>query len=531
MRRAFLVCSVLILLLIAGVSTLFPPIAWSLVIIGPIILIGLYDMLQKSHAILRNFPIAGHFRFIFEAIRPEISQYFIESDTNGVPFSREQRSIIYQRAKKELDTVPFGTKYNVYETGYEWVNHSLQPIHLDPKDLRISIGGPDCRQPYLASLVNISAMSYGSLSKNAIQAFNLGAKIGNFAHNTGEGGISPYHLESGGDLIWQIGTAYFGCRTEEGDFSPENFRKRVSTPNVKMVEIKISQGAKPGHGGILPAAKLTPEIAEIRDVPLGQDVLSPPAHSAFKTPIELLEFIAKLRDLSDHKPIGFKLCVGKRREFIAIAKAMVKTGITPDFITVDGGEGGTGAAPLEFTNCLGAPLTESLIFVHNTLKGYGLRDQIKIISSGKITSAFHLVKHLALGADACNVGRGMMMALGCIQALKCNSNHCPVGVTTQRPELVAGLVVSDKSQRVANYHAEMIKSTSEFLGAMGLTSPSELHPWHIMRRTDPTETKHYGEIYEFLKNGDLLDEQHLPATYRRAVLAASPDAFTHTSPD
>ncbi len=531
MRRLFTLASISVLILIAAVSTVFPTVLWSLVIVGPIILIGFYDMVQKSHAVLRNFPVAGHFRYLFEAIRPEIAQYFIESDTNGVPFSREQRSAVYQRAKGVLDTVPFGTKHDIYEVGYEWVNHSLRPLHLDPLDLRITIGGPDCTQPYSASILNISAMSYGSLSKNAVRALNLGAKMDGFVHNTGEGGISPYHLENGGDLTWQIGTAYFGCRTPEGDFCPETFKERVSVPNVKMVEIKLSQGAKPGHGGILPAAKLTPEIAEIRNVPLGQDVLSPSAHTAFSTPIELLEFVVRLRDLSGGKPIGFKLCVGKRREFLAIAKAMVQTGITPDFITVDGGEGGTGAAPLEFTNHLGAPLMESLIFVHNSLVGYSIRDRIRVLSSGKITSAFHLIKHLALGADACNSARAMMMAVGCIQALKCNSNHCPVGVTTQRPELVAGLVVSDKSQRVARYHSEMIKSTSEFLGAMGISEPADLHPWHIMRRTAATETKHYGEIHEFLQDGQLLNEQDLPASFKRAALAASPESFTHSSPD
>jgi len=371
-------------------------------------------------------------------------------------------------------------------------------------------------------------MSYGSLSKNAVLALSQGAKMGNFAHNTGEGGLSPYHLEGGGDLIWQIGTGYFGCRHHDGAFDEMMFEKGATHPNVKMIEIKLSQGAKPGHGGILPASKLTKEIAELRNVPLGQDVISPPAHTAFTTPTGLLEFVEKLRKLSGGKPVGFKLCLGKRREFLAICKAMVSTGITPDFLTVDGGEGGTGAAPLEFTNSIGAPLTESLIFVHNALVGYSVRDEIRVIASGKVATGFDIIKRLALGADMCNSARAMMMAIGCIQARKCNSNHCPVGITTHNPQLVAGLVVEDKYKRVANYHYATLKSVSEMIGAMGLPTPADLRSWHIMRRTSPTEIKHYGEIYEFLHEGDLLTEP-IPATYERACQAASPDTFAHTS--
>ena len=526
MRREFLIISIALLAVIVVVGIFYPPMFWSLVVVGPLLALGVYDYTQSRHSILRNFPVIGHIRYLLEMIRPEIYQYFVESDTAGVPFDRAQRSIVYQRAKAEPDTVPFGTLEDVYRVGYEWVNHSLAPVHVEPDTMRITIGGPDCKEPYSASLLNVSAMSYGSLSGNAILALNSGAKIGNFAHNTGEGGVSPYHLAGGGDVVWQIGTGYFGCRTDDGLFCPDTYAEQVAHPHIKMVELKLSQGAKPGHGGILPAAKLTPEIAEIRKVPMGRDVLSPPGHSAFSTPIELLEFIAKLRELSGAKPVGFKLCVGKRREFLAVCKAMVETGITPDFITVDGGEGGTGAAPLEFTNSIGAPLIDGLIFVHNALVGLGVRRHIRVISSGKITSGFGMVKRLAVGADLCNAARAMMMAVGCIQALKCNTNHCPVGVATQDERLMQGLVVADKKQRVANYHHATIESLSEMIGAMGISHPQRLRRWHIMRRISPIETKHYGEIFDYLTPGSLLKEP-LPASYERACRAASAATFSH----
>lgn len=526
MRKLFIIFAATTILINGAFVFKYPNILWSMVILGPLIILGFYDFFQKSHAILRNWPVAGHFRYLFEHIRPEIYQYFVESDTSGVPFDRVQRSLVYQRAKKVRDTIPFGTLKDVYEVGYEWVNHSLAPIHLAPADLRVMVGGPDCKQPYNSSRLNISAMSFGSLSRNAILALSQGAKISEFAHNTGEGGISPYHVQGGADLIWQIGTGYFGCRTNEGKFDPEKFKEAASSPQVKMIELKLSQGAKPGHGGILPAAKLTKEIAEIRGVPMGKDVLSPPAHSEFSSPTGLLEFIQRLRELSGSKPVGIKLCLGKRREFIAIAKAMVQTGITPDFIAVDGGEGGTGAAPVEFSNRIGTPLIESLIFVHNVLLGFSLRDRIRLFASGKVTSGFDMVKRLALGADICYSARAMMMALGCIQALKCNSNECPVGVATQRPQLVAGLVPEDKSIRVANFQDGLLHSVCEIIGAMGISTPDDLHPWHILRRTAPNEIKHYGEIYEFLKEGALLKEP-LPASFARACKAASADTFSH----
>lgn len=526
MRNGFLGFVAGFVVLSIAACFFFPAFLWSWVVVGPLLGLGFYDYFQTKHAIPRNFPVLGHLRYLFEFVRPEIYQYFIESDTDGVPFDRDQRSLVYQRAKSVRDTIPFGTKKDVYEPGYEWINHSMVPVHHAAEDMRIVIGGRDCKQPYSASLLNISAMSFGSLSENAVLALSSGAKIGGFAHNTGEGGISRYHFEGGGDLIWQIGTGYFGCRNVDGSFNGDLFQEASLNAQVKMIELKLSQGAKPGHGGILPAAKLTREIAEIRKVPMGKDVLSPPGHSAFQTPIELLEFVAKLRELSGGKPVGFKLCVGKRREFLAVCKAMVKTGICPDYIAVDGGEGGTGAAPLEFSNHVGAPLFDGLIFVHNALVGYGLRKQIKILASGKVTSGFGMVKRLALGADACYSARGMMLALGCIQALKCNSNHCPVGVATQDRQLMAGLVPTAKSHRVASFHRETIESLCELLGALGLESPSDLRPWHIMSRINSREVKHYGEIYSYLSDGDLL-KTPLPKEYERACNAATAETFAH----
>ncbi len=509
-------------------SYFFPEAGWGFLFLGPLTLVGIVDLNQTRHAIRRNFPVLGHFRYLFEAIRPEINQYFVESDTDGTPYSRQTRSVVYQRGKKELDTLPFGTRLDVYEIGYEWVNHSLAPAHIFPESLRVTVGGPQCTMPYSSSILNVSAMSYGSLSANAIEALNGGAKLGNFSHDTGEGGLTRYHLNPGGDIVWEIGTAYFGCRTPDGKFSPERFQEKAKHPSVKMIAVKLSQGAKPGHGGILPAAKLTPEIAEIRGVPMGYDVISPPAHTAFSTPIEFLQYLSRLRELSGGKPVGFKLCVGKRREFVAIAKAIVKTGIYPDFITVDGGEGGTGAAPLEFSNSVGTPLKEGLVFVQNTLVGFGIRNHIKVMCSGKIVTGFDILSKLALGADICNSARAMMLALGCIQALRCNTNRCPTGVATQDPELVNGLVVEDKKVRVANYQKETVKSFAELMGAMGIKQTSDLRPWHLMKRTGLSETKHHGELYEFLSEGDLL-KSPVPASFSRAFLAASADTFQAAS--
>lgn len=527
MRRQFVLSSIIILFLVTAIGYFWPPFFFTLILFGPLILLGYWDYFQTKHSVLRNFPIIGHVRYMFELIRPEINQYFVESNMDGRPFSREERSVVYQRAKKTLDTIPFGTQQDVYEIGYEWLKYSLRPVIVDPQTLRITIGGPQCTKPYSASILNVSAMSYGSISKNAVMALNQGAKIGNFAHNTGEGGLSKYHLQ-GGDLIWQIGTAYFGCRTPEGGFDPEKFREKAQLDEVKMIELKLSQGAKPGKGGILPAKKVNQEISEIRGVPLGKDVISPPAHTAFSTPVEMMEFIQKLRELSGGKPVGFKLSLGKNVEFISICKAIQKTGIYPDFIAVDGGEGGTGAAPLEYTNHVGAPLIPALIFIHNALVGFNLRDKIRLISSGKISSGFGIIKQICLGADMCYSARAMMFALGCIQALRCNTNHCPVGVTSQDPNLVAGLVVSDKKQRVADYQSETVKSVAEILSSMGIPNTSELRRWHLMRRVGPNEVKHYGQIYKYLKYGDLLLPE-VPEEYRLAVKYSSPDTFEHVN--
>lgn len=526
MRKLFLYGSWIALLGASILALWVPKGIWSFAILGPLLILGYQDFFQKSQAIRRNFPLLGRFRYLFEAIRPEINQYFVESNSDGVPFSREQRSVVYQRAKKEIDTLPFGTQQDVYATGYEWVAHSLSPTHIQASQMRIQVGGPDCTQPYSASHFNISAMSYGALSKNAILALNGAAKDGGFAHNTGEGGLSPYHLQNGGDLIWQIGTGYFGCRNADGTFNPEKFAENSKRPEVKMIEIKLSQGAKPSHGGILPAKKVTEEISKIRGVPMGIDVISPPAHSAFSTPIELLEFVQQLRKLSGGKPVGFKLCIGKKREFMAICKAMIKTGITPDFIAVDGGEGGTGAAPLEFSNYIGYPGIDGLVFVHNLLVGFGLRDKIRIFNSGKVTTGFGIIKRLALGADIIYSARAMMLALGCIQALRCNTNHCPTGVATQDPDLVAGLVVPDKRKRVANFHHETIESVRHMVEAMGLESPASLRPWHIIKRVSPYESKHYGEIFEYLEPGELLKKSVSPH-YSRLIQNAVAETFSH----
>ncbi len=523
MRRQFIIAVFIVLLVVAVVSYFYRPFLWSLLIFGPLILLGFRDYFQTKHTIRRNFPIVGNFRYIFEFIRPEINQYFIESNTDGKPFSREERSVVYQRAKNSLDTLPFGTQKDVYEVGYEWLKHSLIPVEVDPCDLRIVIGGPDCTKPYSSSILNISAMSFGSISTNAVMALNKGAKIGNFAHNTGEGGLTKYHRQ-GGDIIWQIGTGYFGCRTEDGNFCPDKFSEVATLDEVKMIELKLSQGAKPGHGGILPGAKVDKEISEIRGVPMGKDVISPPAHKEFSTPVGLLEFIQKLRGLSGGKPVGFKLCLGKNSEFMAICKAMHKTGITPDFIVVDGGEGGTGAAPVEFSNHIGSPLINALIFIHNALVGFDLRDKIRVISSGKISSGFGIIKQICLGADLCYSARAMMMALGCIQALRCNSNHCPVGITTQNPTLVEGLVVSDKKGRVAEYHRETIDSVAEIIGAMGVSKTIDLRRWHIVKRVGANDVKNYGQIYKFLNYGDLL-KADIPKDYEMAVKLSSADTF------
>ncbi len=524
MRKEFWLYSLGILAAVAITGLVWPPVLFSYVVLIPIFFMGVRDATQRKHTILRNFPVMGHFRYWLEMIRPEIQQYFIETYEDGKPFSRAQRSVIYQRAKKDLDTLPFGSQWEMYAPGYEWINHSMVPKPMLEKEPRVTIGGSDCSKPYSASLFNISAMSYGALSKNAVLALNRGARMGNFYHNTGEGGLSPYHLEGGGDVVWQIGTGYFGCRTKDGKFNPEMFRERATHPNVKMIELKMSQGAKPGHGGILPAAKVSQEVADIRGVEVGKTVFSPPYHTAFNSPIEMVQFLGKLRELSGGKPVGFKLCVGKRRELFSVIKAMLKTGIFVDFITVDGGEGGTGAAPLEFSNSVGTPLNDGLIFVHNALVGTGIRNKIKIIVSGKVITGFNILSKIALGADLCNSARGMMFALGCIQALRCNSNHCPTGVATQDKNLMHGLDPTDKAIRVFNYHHGTIESFLEVLAAAGLSHPKDLRPWHIHRRESFSVVRHYGEAYDYLEPSSLLNGQ-VPKSYSFAWQNSTPEAF------
>ncbi len=513
-RQGFIIFSILIAAMLLLLATNWAGFYYGFIFIGPIILLGIYDFIQVKHTILRLYPVIGHFRYLFESIRPEIQQYFVESNINGRPINREFRALVYQRAKNVRDTRPFGTQFDVYRTGYEWMNHSLLPFHIEDTHPRIKFGGSDCLKPYSASPLNISAMSFGALSKHAIMALNKGAKIGNFAHNTGEGGLSPYHLKYGGDLIWQIGTGYFGCRNQAGNFDENLFTKKAQLDGVKMIEIKLSQGAKPGHGGILPAAKLTREIAEIRHVPMGHDVISPAAHSAFNTPKGLLNFVSKLRTLSGGKPIGFKLCLGKRSEFLAICKAMLETGIMPDFITVDGGEGGTGAAPIELTNSVGTPLRDAIIFVNSALLGFGLRDKIRLIASGKIFTAFHMARMLALGADTINSARGMMLALGCIQSRICNTDKCPTGIATQDPARYKALNIDNKGQRVANYHNSTVKNLTELLGASGIKRLEELKPIHINRRVNGTTIANYAELYPAIGHNCLLCAENLPDNWQ-----------------
>jgi len=523
-RAWFWLISFIVMGTITALTRVWEPVMIAYLFVVPLILVGVLDQLQTKQAIRRNFPLIGHGRYLLESLRPEINQYFIESDTDGMPFDREQRSVAYQRAKGVNDTTPFGTQLDVYRPGYEWLDHSLAAKSPITDDIRLLIGGAHCAKPYSASILNISAMSYGSLSSNAVEALNRGAARGGFAHNTGEGGVSPYHLAGGGDLIWQIGTGYFGCRANTGGFDERAFAERVAAESIKMVEVKLSQGAKPGHGGILPAAKLTREIAEIRGVPMGQDVLSPPSHSAFEGPTGLLEFVVKLRERSEGKPIGFKLCIGKREEFLGICKAMLATGIRPDFITVDGAEGGTGAAPLEFSNRVGMPLTEALVFVHNALVGTGLRDDIRVLCAGKVLCAFDIARLLAIGADGCYSARAMMFALGCIQARRCNHNDCPTGVATQKPHLTRGLDVEDKATRIYRYHKNTTHAFAELLGAAGLSDPSQLTPHHIHRRLDYRRSMNYDELFQYLAPGALLATQP-PAEWAERWHAAHADRF------
>ena len=497
--------------------------------------LGAWDMLQTRHAVLRNYPILAHVRFLFEYVRPEIRQYLIESDIEAQPFSRNQRSLVYQRAKLELETRPFGTQKNVYESGYEWLNHSIAPVHIQDPNFRVMVGqtrGTQPRlkdgvtQPYAISVFNVSAMSFGALSANAIMALNKGAKKGGFAHDTGEGSISRHHRVFGGDLIWEIGSGYFGCRNDDGSFSEERFVAAACDPQVRMIEIKLSQGAKPGHGGVLPGPKVTPEIAEARGVTAWVDCISPSRHTAFDTPIGLLQFVARLRLLSAGKPVGFKLCIGHPWEFFGIAKAMLETGITPDFIVVDGGEGGTGAAPVEFTDHVGSPLREGLLLVHNTLVGLNLRDQVRLGASGKIVSAFDIARCCALGADWCNSARGFMFALGCLQAQTCHTGNCPTGVATQDALRQRALVVPDKAERVYNFHHKTLEALGELLGAAGLSHPGEVRAHHIVRRVADDAVEPLSGVLKFVTPGSLLQGRLEHPVHSAWWTRARSDRFT-----
>lgn len=529
LRYAMITWPAILVVVAALLMLAFPAQDWWLLPFGTLclasVLLGLRDLRQTRHAVLRNYPVAAHLRFLLEAIRPEMRQYFFEGDKDGAPFPRDKRAIVYQRAKRDLDKRPFGTQYDVYQQQYEWLHHSIAPKPALAHDKLRTIVGASCAQPYSASLLNISAMSYGSLSANAIRALNKGAKAGGFYHDTGEGGVSPYHREHGGDLVWELGSGYFGARTANGGFDPAKFAEAAADPQIRMVELKLSQGAKPGHGGVLPAAKVTEEISRIRGVPMGQDCVSPASHAVFSTPIGLLEFVAQMRDLSGGKPAGFKLCIGHPWEFMAICKAMLATGITPDFIVVDGKEGGTGAAPLEFMDHVGMPLRDGLSFVHNALVGIGVRDRVKIGASGKITSAFDIARVMALGADWCNAARGFMFAVGCIQAQSCHTGACPTGVATQDPLRQRAIVVPDKAERVASFHRNTLHALAELVAAAGVAHPSELKPHHFLRRASSDKVISLAEQYEQLAPGQLTADPSSSPRFAEAWAWSSADTF------
>lgn len=526
MRKAFVIFAITTLSIIGILSYINLKFLFLLLIFVPLIAMGFYDMFQSKKTIRRNFPLLGRMRYLLEALGPGARQYFIENDTDGKPFSRLQRSLVYQRSKKENDTMPFGTQLDVYSNGYEWINHSIRAISFSKVDEnpKVTIGSSQCEQPYQASLFNISAMSYGSLSKNAIIALNNGAKQGGFYHNTGEGGLSSYHLQ-GGDVVWNIGTGYFSCRNSDGTFSYDQYAKRAHIDSVKMIEIKFSQGAKPGHGGILPKEKVTDEIAAIRLVDKGHDIISPPSHSAFSTPLELMEFLKLLRKGSGGKPIGMKICIGNKSEFLSICKAMVATKTYFDFITVDGGEGGTGAAPQEYSDHVGMPLRDAVAFVYDALNGFALKDQIKIIASGKVITGFDIIRNLSLGADLCNSARGMMFALGCIQALECHENTCPTGVATQDPRLTKGLVPEQKSIRVARYQHETVKSAMDLMASAGIDHPDNVDRSVVSTRVNLSKTQTFEETYPEIKTGSLLDGSTVSNNLFNAWKKASIDKF------
>lgn len=520
----FLLTIVATLLGIALMLTVSIHFIWPLLIIVPLALLGIWDIIQVRHSLTRNYPVVAHLRWMFEGFRPEIRQYFVESDVGGMPFNRDLRSLVYERSKNLHAEQPFGTELDVYEPGYEYFTHSLAPKPQSMEPFKVRVGGPGCSRPYDMALLNVSAMSFGALSANAIRALNTGAKLGGFAHDTGEGGLTRYHLEPGGDVIWEIGSGYFGCRTSDGAFDPEKFREKANHDHVKCINIKLSQGAKPGLGGVMPAAKVTPEIADIRGVPVGVKCISPSHHTEFSTPRELIEFVARLREMANGRPTGFKFCVGQESEFLGICKAMLEMEVYPDFIVVDGGEGGTGAAPLEFENHVGTPLSDGLIFVRNALVGCGLKDKIKVGCSGKVVSGFDIARMLVFGADYCNAARGMMFALGCVQAQTCHTNRCPSGVATQDPTRARALVVPDKAQRVQQFQRNTVLSFNQILSSMGLERPEDLTPSLLFRRMDPNTVTSYRDLHDFLEPGELIAGTS-NEKYRRAWAVADPDRF------
>ena len=529
MGRFLAITAAFVVLVAVGWAAAVGPWAWWVLggVVLAIIAVAIYDLVQTKHSILRNYPVVGHLRFLLETLRPELQQYFIERNWDGRPFDRDIRSIVYERAKGIHGEKAFGTERDVNSVGYEYLIHSTAPVPEPDRPPRVDVGGPDCSQPYSMSLLNVSAMSFGSLSPNAVRALNRGAGLGGFAHDTGEGGISPYHLEHGGDLVWEIGTGYFGARTEDGDFDPAQFRDQSARDQVKCVSLKLSQGAKPGIGGVLPAAKVNAEIAQTRSIPEGVKCVSPSAHKVFTTPIELIEFIARMRELSGGKPAGFKLCVGSRTDVLAICKAMLEVGTAPDFIIVDGSEGGSGAAPLEYEDHIGTPLTDGLLTVHNALVGTGLRDRIRIGASGKIAAGNDVVKRLVQGADYTNSARAMMMAVGCIQAQICHTGLCPVGVTTQDPKRQRALHVGDKSVRVKSYQEATVKQAVEIMASMGVSDPRDLTPELLQRNIERTEHRSYAELYEWLEPGELLSQP--PESWVRDWTAADPTSFRNRS--
>tara|TARA_R110002124_G_scaffold184888_3_gene352321 strand:+ start:140 stop:1786 length:1647 start_codon:yes stop_codon:yes gene_type:complete len=492
-----------IFFLLAGIR--FTNALWGLAVTIPLFATALLDFVQTRHSLRRNYPLIARFRWLFEDLRPYLRSYIVESDLDGRPFNKDERALAYARSKNEISTHPFGTELDVYSDEYEWLSHSIVPNDAVPEELRIMIGGPQCTKPYSAAILNISAMSFGSLGGNAIEALNMGAKKGGFYHDTGEGSYSKYHAKHGGDIVWELGSGYFGCRDADGHFDDEKFRATATLDQIKMIEIKLSQGAKPGHGGVLPGTKVTKEIAETRGVPAGENCISPVAHSAFSTPLEMLAWAARLREMSGGKPVGIKLCVGQPHEVFAIIKAMLESNILLDFIVVDGAEGGTGAAPVELSNRVGMPLREGLILVRNALVGAGLKDRIRLGAAGKVVSGAGLAINMAVGADWCNAARAFMFSLGCVQSMKCHTGDCPTGVATQDPFRQRGLVIGDKAERVYQFQKQTVSALRDIVVAMGLENPWQIRPHHLHERLNSAKSSSIDYIYPFLENRVLIE--------------------------